>query len=215
MDRISRGMGVMLLLATLAVSQRALADSAVAPTTQPVSDQTPQKYAQTFTNDLVATMTVDQLLGQIDYDPDSDKEKAVAKAMAIGVINCSKLEVAVRQRWGKDAEIEVIHACGDDNPDDVAKADWAVDGDRAVAQFQQDGLTPILLIRKNGQWKMDLAGYRKLEQESSDAFLEDMKEGTQKIEQLATDLAKKDAYPSGDDFIKHVKDVENPPTTSP
>ena len=177
-----------------------------APATQPAGDQSPQKFAAALTNDRVAAMNVDRALALIDYDPSSDKDAADAKVTAANAIITCKLELAARAKWGKDGETAVAHALGDIMPDDIAQADWAVDRDRAVAQFKPDGLSPLVLIKKDGQWKIDLPGARKLAGDTVDSDLKVEQEASPMLDQLTHDVADKDAYPTADAFAQHVKD---------
>jgi hypothetical protein len=203
MPHTIRTIGAIALISILAFACRALGDN---PTTQPAGDQTPQKFLLSLTNDKVSSMTVDQVMETIAYDPGSDSEKADAKVNAANYIAVSKIELAVRDKWGKDAETAVAHAIGDNTPDDIANGDWAVDGDRAVVQFKPDGLAPLALIKKDGQWKIDLVGVCKLQDESIDDDAKSEQAAAAMLDQLSKDLAKKDAYPNADAFALHVKD---------
>jgi hypothetical protein len=191
------------ILAIFIFSSRALADS---PATQPAGDQTAQKFLLGLTNDKVSAMTVDQAMEIIAYDPTSDAEKADAKASAANYITVSKIELAARNKWGKDAEAEVAHALGDNTPDDITTGDWAIDGDQAVVQFKAKDLSPLALIKKDGKWKVDLAGECKLQNETIDDDAKDQKSAATMLDQLNKDIASKDAYPTVDAFVQHVKD---------
>jgi hypothetical protein len=203
MHHAIRNVWTIALFSILALASRTSAD---APATQPAGDQTPQKFLLSLTNDKVASMNVDQVLDSIAYDPASESEKADAKANAANYIAVSKIELAARDKWGKDAETAVAHAIGDNTPDDIANGDWAVDGDRAVVQFKPDGLAPLALIKKAGQWKVDLVGVCKLQDESIDDDIKDEQAAATMLDQLSKDLAKKDAYPNAGAFVQHVKD---------
>lgn len=203
MSNFSRLGIVMLAALTLLIGASAtLADS---PSTQP-ADGSPQAFVAALTNDKVADMTVKEAMAILAYDPASDKEMQDAKLTAINSIAASKLEVAARKRWGKDGETAVAHAIGDNMPEDVATGDWAVDGDHAVCQFQADGLEPLVLIKKSGQWKLDLTGSRKLGGIDLDDDLKAQQAATGIIDQLNKDLTDKSAYPTADAFAEHVKD---------
>lgn len=186
------------MLAILILPQRVWAD---APTSQPVDD-TPQAFLVNVTNDVVAPMSVDQAMALVGFNPNSDKDIAGAKLLAMSIIEQSKLELAVRGKWGKDAETAVAHDCADNLPSDAATAKWDINVDHATATFQIDSLTPMLLVNENGHWKIDLAGYR----QANATMDKDMQAATALCDRLTQDLANKDAYPAADAFIKHVKE---------
>ncbi|HEX4123269.1 MAG TPA: hypothetical protein VHY37_00980 [Tepidisphaeraceae bacterium] len=176
-----------------------------APYTQPAAGS-PQALVAALTNDKVADLTVDQAMAILAYDPASEKETQDAKVTAINSIAASKLEVAARKRWGKIGETAVAHAIGDNMPEDVATGDWAEDGEHAVCQFQLDGLQPLVLIKKSGQWKIDLAGSRKLGGVDLDDDLKAEQAATGIVDQLNKDVTDKSAYPTADAFAQHVKE---------
>jgi hypothetical protein len=192
-------------IALLAIGVFATGLLADSPATQP-ADDSPQKFAEGLTNDKVAAMTVDQAMQILDYDPTSDKEKADAKLVAANSITVSKLELAARDKWGKDGEVAVTHALEDNTPDDLVHADWADDGVHAVAQFKGD-LSPMVLIKKAGQWKIDLAGSRKLAHADLDDDLKVEQQASAILDQLAKDIADKNTYPTADAFAQHAKDA--------
>jgi hypothetical protein len=171
------------------------------PATRPWDD-TPQAFLTNMTNDVVAAMTIDQVMGTINFDATSAKETASAKIIAAGIVAQSKLELAVRQRWGKDAEAAVAHASSDNVPSDAATAKMMVNGDHAAAIFQIDSLTPMLLVNVNGHWKIDMAGYEGMDPK----FDRETQAGTALCGRLAQDLQNKDAYPDAGSFTKHVKE---------
>lgn len=176
-----------------------------APATQPAPGS-PQAFIMALTNDKVANMTVDQAMAILAYDPASPEETQDAKITAGNAIAASKLEVAAGKRWGKSGEAAVAHAIGDNMPEDVATGDWATGGDHAVCQFQLDGLQPLVLIKKSGQWKIDLAGSRKIGGVDLDDDLKAEKAATGIIDQLNKDVTDKSAYPTADSFTQHVKE---------
>jgi hypothetical protein len=195
--------------AMLAMSISARQSFADAPATQPAGEDTPQKFLLGLTNDKVSTMTLDQVVENIAYDPASDSEKADAKANAANYIIVSKIELAARDKWGKDAETTVAHALGDNTPEDIANGDWAVDGNQAVVQFKPDGLSPLALIKKGGQWKVDLAGENKLMNQTADDDIKAEQAAGKMLDQLSKDIADKATYPTADVFVQHVKDAES------
>jgi hypothetical protein len=206
---IQRLFGITTALAVVTVTAHALADAPSTQPGQPAGAGTPQESVADLSDDKMAAMTIDQATALIAYNSDSDKEKAAAQKMATLEIAVAKLEMVTRHKWGKDAEVTVTHLLWDNTLDELAKADWAVDGDRAVANPKRQDASPIPFIRKDGLWKIDLAGILKLEGEDADQFTKDQKNGNAMLDQLNQDIAKDDAYPNADAFVQHVKDVEN------
>jgi hypothetical protein len=201
------GFFVVLAVASMAMFVCLPRTFADAPATQPDAVQTPQQFAATLTNDRLAPMTVDEAMAIFQYDSQSDKEKTCARASAAACVIMNRLELAARKKWGKDAETEVTHALGDTLPADYDKADWAIDGDRAVVQFQQSDLTPLILRKKEGQWKVDLSGYNQLYQNNWNEATKQFQDDEKLFRHLSDELASKDAYPTADVFVQHVKDA--------
>jgi hypothetical protein len=198
--RHCRGVSALAVLVIFICSHSAWAD---APATQP-TDDTPQGFLAQMTNDRIAAMSVDQATATMGFNQDSDKDKASAKAMATAAIATAKLEVAVGAKWGKDAETAVAHICQDDTVDDDAKAKWTINGDHATATFAVDNVGPVMLVKQDGHWKLDLAQYRAAD---ADSFDKDAMADAAVVDQLIADISKTGAYPTADAFNKHVKDA--------
>ena len=106
----------------------------------------------------LATMSFEQAI--ILYNIKTPPEKQLAEAMAAQMLATAKLEFsAVRERWGNDAKNKISRLCMDSTPDDLTQATWTITPDHAVARFKPDGMSPLLMIRVNGSWKIDVAAY--------------------------------------------------------
>ena len=187
------------ILAIVFVAPFLLAD---APATAPAEAGTPQGFLQNVTNDRVAAMSDDEVLGIIDFNADSEKDKADAQLLAANNLAESKLEVAVRKKWGKSAEVAVAHAMLDNVRDDEADAQWTITGDHARADFGAKKLSPVLLVKSGGEWKLDLQGYREA---VGDQFVPILRQATDVTQKLNQELDG-NAYANADDFVKHVNE---------
>jgi hypothetical protein len=188
------------ILVVLFLCQSLLADG---PASQPADEGTPQAFLANMTNDRVAAMTVRQMMAFIDFNPDSEKDKAGVRLLAASDVAVARLEVAVRKKWGKDAETAVAHACWDNVPDDAATAQWTITGDHAKATFQLDRLGDLMLVKTDGRWKLDLNGYRNAD---GDKFSSDLRTGTAEVRRLMQELANIDPDTTADAFARHVKE---------
>jgi len=175
--------------------------------TQAVGYLTPQDFLKSVTTDLVAVMTVEQAMTLCAFDPDSAKDKATAKLLAVNAIAQARLEKAVREKWGREGETTFAHTIGDNMPADAAKAMWEIKDDHASATFQVDGLTPMLLVKQNGLWKLDMAGYREILGENTDKFLQ---ASTDTLRRLTHEMGKPEAFADVEEFSRHARaEIDN------
>jgi hypothetical protein len=124
------------------------------PATQPASGTMSPRETFLYWVDHLDSMSVDDLMRT--YVVSDDKQKAVATSLAEEVVAMTKLQKAVRDKWGKDAETEVLRACQSDTREDDEQADITVAGNHATIKFKRDEITPFLLVRIDGQWKVDI-----------------------------------------------------------
>jgi hypothetical protein len=127
------------------------------PATQP--DVVPLSPKDTMLDwvDHLPSMSVDDLLRTYAYS--GDNQKALAQVIAEQVVAIAKLQKAVDVKWGKDSEATVLHACSTDTREDDEQAKETINGDHAVITFKLDSISPLPLIRVDGQWKLDIAAY--------------------------------------------------------
>jgi hypothetical protein len=188
------------IMVILFLWQSLLADG---PATQPADDDTPQAFLAGMTDDRIAAMNVRQMMAFIDFDPDSDRDRAGARLLATSDVAVAKLEVAVRKKWGTDAETAVAHACWDNVLEDTATAQWTMTGDHAKATFQLERLGNVMLVKTEGHWKLDLSGYRSA---AGDKFNSDLRAGTAEVRRLLQELANIDPDTSAAEFTRHVRE---------
>jgi hypothetical protein len=175
-----------------------------AATTQPTTQKSPQETLAQWNDGRLGRITLDQATSF--YSANTDSEKEMAGIMAAQAIATAKLEQAVRQIWGSDAEAAVARICVDNTPSDDAQATWIISGDHAVARFKVDGMAPLLLVRVQGQWKIDVAGYVADLGNQLPAGLQFMRASTDVLENATDQLTKKNAFNSADDFEKSLKE---------
>lgn len=94
------------------------------------------------------------------YSVHGDKEASFARALADLALSQGKLQKMVRDRWGQRAELTVARAIAADTLEDDLAADEKIDGDHATVILKPETrLPPLLLVKVNGQWKIDVAAY--------------------------------------------------------
>jgi hypothetical protein len=144
------------LLAVLVLGHSVFAGN---PATNPAGDS-PQAFVAYATNDVLAAMSVDQMLPFVSFNPGSDAEKSSAKIVAACNTAEARLEVSARKKWGADGEKAVVQALSDNSPADFQTAVWDISGDKAVATFKNTSLSPVYLVKQDGHWKLDAEAYR-------------------------------------------------------
>ena len=101
---------------------------------------------------------IDQLLKI--YSVHGDKEASFARALADLALAEGKLQKVVRNQWGQKAELAVARAIVADTLEDDLAADEKIDGEHATVTLKAETrLPPLLLVKVNGQWKIDIAAY--------------------------------------------------------
>lgn len=106
----------------------------------------------------VGDWNIEQLLKI--YSVHGDKEASFARALADLALVEGKLQKTVRNRWGPKAELAVARAIAVDTLEDDLAADEKIDGEHAIVTLKAETrLPPLLLVKVNGQWKIDVAAY--------------------------------------------------------
>ena len=94
-------------------------------------------------------------LGKI-YHAQTADDRHLAHSLALQACATLKLQKAVAARWGKDSETAVAHLCGNDTPQDDDDAFEVIDGDRAKIIFKPIAVNPLLVVRVDGRWLIDV-----------------------------------------------------------
>jgi len=132
----------------------AISAGADVPQTQPAAGTMSPKETLLYWVDHFDSMSVDDLMRT--YLVSDDKQKSVARSVAEEGIAMTKLQKAVRDKWGKDAETAVLRACQTDTREDDEQADVTMAGDHATIKFKREEITPLPLVHSDGQWKLDI-----------------------------------------------------------
>jgi hypothetical protein len=173
-------------------------------TTADSRQETPQQALSQMSDGRVARMTADQAISL--YQANNDNERRYARLMAGQAIVAAKLEENVGKKWGPHAKAAVAHACQDNTPNDNAKAEWTIADDRAVARFKVDGLAPMLLVRVQGHWKIDVSGYVVGLGAQLDAGMKYVKDSTDILQQANDKLMSSKSFSSVDELTNYVRD---------
>jgi hypothetical protein len=88
------------------------------------------------------------------YHAVTDKEKAAADLEAQTDVELSTLEKAVREKFGKAAADDVIHAIGYATAEDIEDATETIAGDKATVKWKDANMDPVLMVRVDGVWKV-------------------------------------------------------------
>jgi hypothetical protein len=83
-------------------------------------------------------------------------EKDLAQASIKYAIEASRVEQALRGRFGQKAADDFDHAIGENSEEDVRKADYKVNGDKATVIYPGETEPALHFIRKSGAWKIDM-----------------------------------------------------------
>ena len=108
-------------------------------------------------NTEIAEKTVDDVLPR--YQARTDDEIKLANSFAVQTISTARLAKAVEARWGHDTEIQAMHLCFTDTPEDDSAATVTVHGDHATLNFRGLQLAPLYLVKTNGIWQFDMTQY--------------------------------------------------------
>jgi len=187
----------------LALSLALVGCTAVHSTNRPTASLTPQETAAQWNDGRLATMSFEQAMAL--YNVKTPTEKQLAEVMAAQMLATAKLESVVRERWGNDAKNRISHVCMDSTADDVAQATWTISPDRAAARFKPEGMSPLLMIRVNGAWKIDVAAYVADVGDQLQPTVKLMKGTTASISRTTDELTRSKAYPTADHLARHLQ----------
>ena len=94
-------------------------------------------------------------------------EKALANVMAQGDMTISKLESAVKDKFGADTVVAIDRILQAINERDLLDATETVTGDQAVITFQSN-LQPITMQKVEGKWMVVVAAYLQAGEKAAD-----------------------------------------------
>jgi hypothetical protein len=162
------------------------------PTTQPLSVQDQMaKWQDEFDQD-----TPEQVIPE--YSAHTDQQRAMARDFADYGVASNQIIEHARAKFGPVVEMAVAHATYSDCRDDDKSATIKIDGDHATVTFKSDNITQLLMVKEDGRWKVDLAGYEKLYGANSSIrdMLDETRQSTAIMKQADADLAQ-GKYDSG------------------
>jgi hypothetical protein len=177
------------------------------PATMPTTEISPQQTLAQWSDGRLARMTIDQAVSL--YYATNPQEIDLAKSMADQAIATAGLEKAVGDKWGESAKNTVAHICMDNTLEDDAQAVWAINGDHAIARFKVDGMAPLLLIRVQGQWKMDVPGYIAGLGNHFSAGIQFMLASTSLLKQDIDLVSNGQKFPAANDFNNYLTEQMN------
>ncbi len=123
-----------------------------------------------------------ELLEKFSY-ASSPLDKQYLHAACKYCIELTRVELAVRKRWGQKVDDAFIHGVGEKTDDDVRAAEFKLDGDKATVWFKGDKEPNGTLIKIDGVWKYDT--HADLEGQSDD----DVKDSVKRFDTLAKQIS--------------------------
>ena len=128
-------------------------------TTQTSHDLSPQEQLLAW-QDEFDQGPADQVMH--DYAVHTDAQRSMADTLAKCGVSGNRLIKLARKKFGPVAEVAVAHICSTDcRADDKNATVKTIDDSHAVIAFSSDAITDLLMVREDGQWKIDTAGYEK------------------------------------------------------
>jgi hypothetical protein len=156
------------LLPASIVSPWAVVTRADPPTTAPAANEDPaaKEVRDTLVqwNKLSPTWTLAELR-KIEHT-ENDREAIYSDYIAHEGWEECKVQKAVRDKWGSEAEAKFAHICTTDTIEDDQAADVTVDGNKAQVTFKAKEITPLPMIKIDGHWLLDMHTF--FDQQSKD-----------------------------------------------
>jgi hypothetical protein len=91
------------------------------------------------------------------YNATNEFEKQNTRIACKYYVAVTRVELAVRKRFGTKDEDKFVHAIGENTEDDARQAKYKVEGDQADVTFPGDTDPSLKMIRVNGIWKVDVS----------------------------------------------------------
>ena len=89
------------------------------------------------------------------YDYSTPLETDLVRASCKYYVSLTRMELAVRARFGRKQEGEMMHGIGENTEEDARNAGIKVDGDKANVQFPGDKEPSVFMIHVGRVWKLD------------------------------------------------------------
>ena len=130
------------------------------------------------------------------YKADNDEQKSLAKTMAGLDIASSTLESLVRDKWGRQASDDILHAMREETEADLENATEKPDGpDRTIIKFADPDQLPVTMVKDNGKWHVSLPDLLKDADTSADDLSKFCKDVTGQIQRTIKEFKAGD-YPN-------------------
>ncbi len=148
------------------------------------------------------------------YEATTPLEKEFARSASDYAIEVTRVELAVRKRWGRKEDDRFVHGIGEKTDDDIRAADFKVDGDKATVLYKGDAEPAVSFVRINGVWKYDVHA------DVKDRTDDEVKDWTKQNESVAKKIApyaakvEKGEYKDPDSVTADVKRIIDADETS-
>jgi hypothetical protein len=119
----------------------------------------------------------------------NDEQSKLAWILSQEAVAGSRIVKMARQKWGDQAESRVAHALCTDTRSDDAKANVVYVGEHATVSFTAGTIDPLLLVRENGHWLIDVPGYLKLNSADIPGTIRDTQKIADAVQKIQADLA--------------------------
>jgi hypothetical protein len=181
------------------------------PSAKIPADETPEQALVRGTR-VIDQLDVDAAMDLYRYS--GDLEKQFVKAYCKYAIEATRVELAVKKRFGQDKSEAMLHAIGEFAESDLQNATYKTDGDTATMQYPGQTEPGLHMIRVNGIWKINV--HVELKDMSDDDLKQEIKNSethAKNIHPLAEKVANGE-YKSVDEIIDQLKQAIESQTDS-
>jgi hypothetical protein len=180
------------------------AQDPAAKSSKPSANETPEQALVRGTR-IIDELNVDAAVELYSYS--GDQEKQFVKAYCKYAVEVTRVELAVKKRFGQEQSEAMLHAIGEYAESDLPNATYKIEGDTASVQYPGQAEPGLHLIRANGIWKINI--HVDLKDMSSDDLKNEIKKNelqATKIHPLAEKIAR-GGYKSVDEITAELKHV--------
>ena len=121
---------------------------------EPAKDETPRQALERGCK-VVNQLDANRAMELFRYDVKDPKERDMTQSLCAYAVAATRVEQAVRRKFGDDAAAEMVHAIGETTEKDLADADVTVDGDTATVKLPHSS-EPVKMVREDGVWKVSV-----------------------------------------------------------
>jgi hypothetical protein len=200
-----------LILAASALCWAALAEE---PAAQPENSQTHPAAIPADETPQQALVRGAKVMDRFDvdaavelYEYSGSLEKQLVKTYCNYAVEVTRVEQAMKKRFGEKQSDAMLHAIGEYAESDLPKATYKTDGDTATVQYADETEPGLHMIRVNDVWKIDV--HAEFKDVSDDDLKEEIKEKealTEKIKPVAKKI-EQGKFPTSDALIDEMKQI--------